>query len=58
MNTRKDKRIFNFEFIQNYPFWTYVKIKSAHTFFGAWSFLLIHVWFTPSERPKSFVNWF
>ena len=32
MNTRKDKRIFNFEFIQNYPFWTYVK-KIQHIHF-------------------------
>jgi hypothetical protein len=30
--------------------------KSAHSFFGAWSFLLVHVWFTPSEGPKGFVN--
>jgi hypothetical protein len=30
--------------------------KSAHSHFGAWSFLLVHVWFTPSEGPKGFVN--
>jgi hypothetical protein len=30
---------------------------STHSLFGAWSFLLVHIWFTPSEGPKSFVNW-
>ena len=23
--------------------------------FGAWSFLLVHNWFTPSEEPKGFM---
>ena len=32
--------------------------KSTHLLFGAWSFLLVHIWFTPSEGPKGFVNWF
>ena len=32
--------------------------KLAHYFFGAWSFLLVHIRFTPSEGPKGFVNWF
>ena len=30
--------------------------KSAHSFFGAWSFLLIHSRFTPIEGPKNLVN--
>jgi hypothetical protein len=29
--------------------------KLAHSLFGAWSFLLVHVRFTPSEEPKDFV---
>ena len=31
---------------------------STHSLFGAWSFLLIHIGFTPCEGPKGFVNWF
>ena len=27
--------------------------KSAHSFFGAWSFFLIHIWFTPSRNPHT-----
>ena len=27
-------------------------------FLGAWSALLVHNWFTPSEEPKSFVSGF
>jgi hypothetical protein len=32
--------------------------KLAHSLFGVWSFLLIHMRFTPSEGPKGFVTWF
>ena len=32
--------------------------KSIHSFFDAWSFLQVHIWFTPSEGPKDFVNQF
>ena len=32
--------------------------KSAHSLFGAWSFLLVHIRVTPSERPKDFVYCF
>jgi hypothetical protein len=28
----------------------------AHSPFGAWSFLLVHIQFTPSEGPKCFTN--
>ena len=31
---------------------------STYLLFGAWSFLLVHIWFTPSEGPKGFANWF
>ena len=40
---------------QNFPFWTYIK-KSAHSLCDAWSFLLVHIWFTLSEGPKGFAN--
>ena len=30
----------------------------AHSFFGAWSLLLVHIRCTPSERSKGFVNWY
>ena len=33
------------------PLLTNIK-KNPH--FGAWSLLLVHVWLTPSEGPKSF----
>jgi hypothetical protein len=33
-------------------------MKRAHSFFGAWSFLLVHIRFTPSEGPHSFVKCF
>jgi hypothetical protein len=29
-------------------------LKSAHSFFGAWSFVLVHIQSTPSEGPKTF----
>ena len=34
-----------------------VKLESllTTTLFGAWSILLVHIQFTPSEKPKSFV---
>ena len=34
----------------------HILLKLAHPLFDAWSFLLVHVWFTPSEKPKGFVN--
>ena len=48
--------IFYFIF-QNYLFWTGIKKISTHSFFGVWSFLLVHIRFTPSEGPKDFINW-
>ena len=57
----EDKRMvkldFNF-FSQNYPFWAYGIKKIAHSFCGTWSLLLVHIWLTPSERSKGFVNWY
>ena len=34
------------------------KNQSAHSLFGAWSSLLIHIRFTPSEWPKTFKTGF
>ena len=31
--------------------------KSTHPIFGAWSPLLVHVWFTPSQGPKGFLKY-
>ena len=39
---------------QNYPFWACNTKKSTHSFFGAWSFFLVHIRFIPSEGPKAF----
>ena len=30
--------------------------NSTHSLFCAWSFVLVHIWYTPSERPKGFLN--
>jgi hypothetical protein len=30
--------------------------KPTHPFFCAWSFLLVHIWFTSSEKPN--ITWF
>ena len=30
--------------------------KSTHSYFGAWSFILVHIHVTPSEGPKGFLN--
>ena len=36
-------------------FLAYIK-KLTHLIVGAWSFLLVHTRFPPSEGPKGFVN--
>ena len=43
---------------QNCPFWTYIsKQKSVHSLlFGARSFLLAHIRFTPSDGPNNFAK--
>ena len=64
MKTREDESMFKLDFIylfiysQNFPFWAYIFKKSTHLFLGAWSFLLVHMWFTPSEEPQGFVIFF
>ena len=58
MKTREDKKMTSSEFFfnQNYPFWA-CNWKSTHSLFGAQSFLLVRIQFTPSEGPKGFVDW-
>ena len=60
MKTGKDKRMvkLDFSFLFKSAFLGRILEKSAHSLFGAWSFLLIHIWFTPSEGSQGFVNWF
>ena len=54
MKTREDKRMVYLEFPSKLPFMeTYLKIFSRFTFW-----CLVHIWFTPGEGPKGFVNWF
>ena len=43
-------------FFQHFPFWIFIYSKIGHSHFGAWSFLLVHIEFTPSEGPKDFIN--
>jgi len=40
----EDKRMvkLDFIFVQNFPYWAYIK-KKTHSFFVAWSFLLVHI---------------
>ena len=42
---------------QKYLFWHILK-DSTHSLYGAWSFILVHIWFTLSEGPKGFVKRF
>ena len=50
MRTREDKRMVKLG--RKFSF-GYILKKSAHSFFGAWSFLLVHIWLTPSEGCDS-----
>ena len=45
-------------FFLNIVLFGYKLKNSTHSLLGAWSFLVVHVWFTPSEGPKGFVNLF
>ena len=56
MKTREDKRMVKLEFFKTTIFGHILK-KWAHSLFGAWSFLLVHIQYTPSENSKGFVNW-
>jgi len=57
MKTMEDNIMVKFElFFKIALFGHMLKKKSAHSLFGAWSFLLVHIWFTPSEGSTYFVN--
>ena len=56
--TKEDKRMVKLEFLSKLPFLDIYQKKSTRSFFGAWSFLLVHIHFTPSEGPEGFVNFF
>ena len=43
--------IFFFLFFPKMPFVEFK--KAAHWLYSAWSFLLVHIWFTPSEGPRA-----
>ena len=52
----EEKRMLKFDFLsQRCLFGTYTK-QSTHSLLGAWSFLWIHIQFTPIEGPKGSVN--
>ena len=60
MKTRKDKRMIKLEFFFfKTALFKHIFKKPTHPHFGAWSFLLVHIWFTPSSKgPKAFVIFF
>ena len=55
MKTREDKRMVKLDFISIFLKTSFFEHMLAHSLFGAWSFLLIHIRFKPSEGPKGFV---
>ena len=56
---REGKRMVKpFFFFQIVLFGHVLKKGLAHLFSGAWSFFLVHIWFTPSEGPKAFETGF
>ena len=61
MKTREHKRMVKCFLLLFYFFkitlFEHMSKKSARSFFGAWSFLLVHIRFEPGKGPKDFVNW-
>ena len=58
IKTRGDQRMAKLlNFFSRLSFLDICWNKRAQSLFGAWPFLLVHIRFTPSERPKDFVNW-
>ena len=49
---------FFFLFLFKTAFFGHTWKKSTHSLFGAWSFLSVHIWFTPNEGSKDFINSF
>ena len=52
---KTNKLLNSFFSFQNYSLWAYIK-KLIHLFFGAWSFLLVHIRFPPNDGPTNFVR--
>ena len=54
---RKDQRMVKLDFFSfKTILFGHILKMSTRSLFGAWSFLLVHIRFTPSEGPKGFVN--
>ena len=58
MKTNEDKKMVKLAFFSSKTavFRLILKKKSTQSLFDAWSFLLVHIRFSPSEEPKNFVN--
>jgi hypothetical protein len=56
MKTREDERMVKLEFLSKLPFLRNMLQKSTHSIFVAWSFLLVHIRFTPSEHMPFWVS--
>ena len=57
MKTREDKRIMvKLESFSKLSVLGHILKKISTFTFGAWSFLLVHIRFTPDEEPKGFVS--
>ena len=56
MKARDDQRMAKLEFYFESALFGHMLKKISTFIFSAWSFLLVHIQFTPSEGPKDFVN--
>ena len=55
---KRKRRRSNMKKILKTTLFEHILKKTAHPLFGAWSLLLVHVWFTPSQGFKGFKNAF
>ena len=51
--TTEDKRMIKLEFFFKTVLFGHTLINPLHSLFGAQSFLFVHIWFIPSEGPKT-----
>jgi hypothetical protein len=57
MKTKEDKGMVKLDFFSfKITLFKHISHKSTHSIFGAWSFFLVHINFTPSEGPKVLIN--
>ena len=54
MKTREDNKRVKLDFFFKTPFFGHIFKKSSHPLFGAWSFLLVQIRFTPNKGSKDF----